>query len=135
MLTTANEKVWQSNVVRILTPDGTIFVLIDEDAKGNPEQIRVQIGKAGSALAAWTFAFSQLLTMSLQHGVTIEDVIGVLSNTNSDKLVYNRTTPIKSGPAGVVQALMSYNAEKAKLILKDAPPMRQARLWGRSNKR
>lgn len=131
-----NEMKWKSNVIRKLTPDGTLFVIIDEDAEGNPAQIRVQIGKAGSGLAAWTFAFSQLLTLAMQHGATIEDVITVLSNTNSDRLVYDRNTPIKSGPAGVVQALLSYNVAKAvELNMPELNGTRKARLWGRSNKR
>lgn len=128
-----NEKKWPSNVLRKLTPDGTIFVIIDEDETGKPIQVRVNIGKAGSGLAAWTFAFSQLFTLALQHGATIEDVITVLSNTNSDRLVYDRNTPIKSGPAGVVQALLSYNVEKAKELGANIQPKR-ARLFGRSAK-
>lgn len=127
---------FESKTIRTTTPDGTMFTIIDENPDGTIAQIRVEIGKSGSKIRAWTFAFSQLVSMLIQRGASIEDIITVVSNTNSDKLVYDKTTPIRSGPAGFVQALMIYKEHKFKLLTEQlGDPLkkrRPPRIYGRS---
>jgi hypothetical protein len=124
-------------VIRKETPDGTLFVTIDHYKNTKKiAQIRAFIGKSGSKLNAWTFACSQLITLALAKGATIEDLITLLSNTNSDRLVYDGNVPITSGPAGLVQALIAYNHERYREVQSDIDRINKkrgrAKLYGRS---
>lgn len=99
-------------VVRVPTPDGTLFLIVDEDASGRPCMIRFEIGKVGSALRAWTEAVGRLITLSLSKGATLEDVITEVSNITSDRIAYAGRVPIRSGPDGLAYGLVKYKGHK-----------------------
>lgn len=131
-----NEVVYNSKVIGKRTPDGTLFVIINEDRKtGKPVMIQMNIGKAGSSLSAWTYAMSAVCTLALEKGATIEELITLISNTNSDKLVMDATQPIRSGPAGLAQALIVYNHDRFEELEKEFASRhipKRAQLFGRS---
>jgi hypothetical protein len=103
---------FESKVIRMPSPDGTLFVTVMENDQGKPCEIHLQIGKSGSALRAWTHATSELLTVALQSGATMEEIITRISGVTSDRMVYNRTTPVRSGPDALIKALMVYKGHK-----------------------
>lgn len=99
--------------IRVPTPDGTAFVNIIEDDTGKPIQVIIIIGKAGVALAAWAEAVARLCTLLLQNGAGINNLIQELSLINSDRSrVLQDGEVIRSGPAGIVQALIKYRHAK-----------------------
>lgn len=105
-------EVCECAVIKVVTPDGTLFVTVLEE-HGKPIAFRLEIGKAGSTLRAWCDALGASTTLALQHGVTIEDIITELSNISSDKLTYTeQQVPVRSGPDGFVVALMRYRQSK-----------------------
>ena len=99
-------------VIRVATPDGTLFLIVDEDTSGKPVDIRMEIGKAGTAIRAWSEAAGKLLTLAINKGVTLEEVITEISNITSDRLVYHGRVPIRSGPDGLAYGLVRYKGHK-----------------------
>lgn len=100
--------------IRVDTPDGKMFVHVMEDYKGLPALIVINIGKCGTALAAWAEATSRLASRCLPsiglHGI-IEEISGITS-TGMKRLA--RGEVIRSGPEGLAYALLRYKQEKYK---------------------
>ena len=110
-------EVCECSVVKIATPDGTMFVTIIEE-NNKPIGFRLEIGKSGSTLRTWCDAVGQLATLSIQAGIPLEDIISELSNLSSDKLtITENQVPIRSGPDGFVVALMRYRQAKYEEML------------------
>jgi hypothetical protein len=102
---------------QIPTPDGNMFVTVSEDIDGKPIAIWIHIGKAGSAVGAWSNAVARLMTVALDHGATINDLMTELSSQTSDK---RRETSdgevVRSGIEGVWVALMKYKRSKFEAV-------------------
>lgn len=109
---TMDEHIFSNVTYQVDIPEGTMFVSIIQDNSGKPLAIDIHIGKAGSTLQAWSVSFGRVLTMALDNGATINDLIADLSSQRSDK---DRTTlggvSITSGPEGVCYALMQHRKE------------------------
>lgn len=108
-----SKSIFKSVNYRVVTPTGQMFVNILEDDNDKICGLEITIGKAGSDLKAWTHSFARLLTLSLDMGATLEQLIAELSSQTSDK---SRTTDggvkIRSGVEGVYRALMLYRNDK-----------------------
>jgi len=104
---------------RVETPDGTMFIHIVEDERGLPQQVHINIGKAGTNLSAWADAAARLVSRSLPnvHGA-IEELTGI---TTSRFRRMPKGEMIRSGPEGIAYALLKYSGEKFK---KDRPKRR-----------
>lgn len=99
-------------VLKVPTPDGTLFVTVLEE-NNKPIAFRLEIGKSGSTLRAWCDATALMSTLSLQKGATLDEIITELSNISSDKISFTDTqVPVRSGPDGFVLALMRYRQSK-----------------------
>jgi hypothetical protein len=111
-----NEDVaYQSKVMRVRSPNGTLFLTIVEDNNGLPLRAIVQVGKTGTDVRAWADAIGRLMSRLLQYGYGIELLISELSNIHSDSLVYTDNPEmmiIKSGPDALVQALLDYQRDR-----------------------
>ena len=98
--------------IRVDTPEGTMFVNIIEDKK-NPIGIDLHIGKAGSAIRAWSQSLARVMTIALEHGVTVNEIIAELSTQRSDRSRVGRNgNKIRSGPEGIAFALINYNRDR-----------------------
>lgn len=110
---TMEQTKFESITIQVPSPDGTMFVTIMEDNTGKPVGIDLHIGKAGASVAAWAQALSRMMTLALDHGSTINDLVVELSNMTSDK---RRDTaagePIRSGVEAVWLALVKYKRDK-----------------------
>ena len=104
---------------QIVTPDGNMFITISEDDNGVPNAIWIHIGKAGSAVGAWSNALARLMTLCLDKGGTINDLIVELSNQTSDKFrMTNDGEAVRSGIEGVWVALMKYKRDRFEQVSK-----------------
>lgn len=103
---------FKSEVIRVRTPDGTLFAIIMENDDGSPREVQLSFGKAGTALAAWAFSLAGLITMNLQAGMPLEKIIDVLGGITSDKSARIIGNNCRSGPEGVWMALMRYRQSK-----------------------
>lgn len=101
-----------SEVIRVRTPDGTLFAIIMENEDGSPKEVQLSIGKAGSALSAWVYSVAGLITLALKNGQTLESVIEVLGGITSDRSPRIIGNNCRSGPEGVWMALMRYRQSK-----------------------
>lgn len=100
-----------SVTIKVLTPDGTLYVSIAEQ-DGKPTRVLISIGKAGSRLAAWADAVARLLTMLVKRDVEVSQLIAELSAISSDGFRMHGQTEIHSGPEGVAKALILYEEER-----------------------
>ncbi len=105
----------QAYSIGVKSPVGKVFVHCTEDANGKLDHIIINIGKAGSEIAAWADSLSRMLNMSLQSK-SLSQIIDELSNITADKVVRTETgVYITSGPEAVFYALMLYSLHKNKL--------------------
>lgn len=116
----SSQYIFNSWSYHIQTPDGTMYVNILEDKTGVICAIDIVIGKAGAPLRAWAHSFARIITLGLEHGVTLEDLLTELSSQTSD---HSRTSTngiqIRSGPEGIYQALIMYRRDRYEQVKKD----------------
>lgn len=113
--------------IRVNTPDGKIFVHIAEDSHGKPVEVLINIGKSGYALAAWCEAVQRMLALTLRAGVDLHTIIAEISNLRTDKSVMSNGLVIRSGPEGLVVALLRYLSTKGEERDDDYRPARMGR--------
>lgn len=111
------QSVFNSFNYRVNTPDGTMFINILEDKAGVICGVEITVGKSGGALKVWSHSFARMITMGLEHGVTLEELCTELSSQNSDKArITGKGINIRSGVDGVYYALMQYRADKFTML-------------------
>ena len=99
--------------IQVKSPDGTMFVTINEDENGKPIAIWISIGKAGASVAAWAVSMARILTLALDKGATISELCVELSGQTTDKVrITGDGEYVRSGPEGVFVALMKYKRDK-----------------------
>jgi len=103
---------FNSSVIQVGTPDGTMYVTVIEDSTGNPVSIQIQIGKTGTSIRAWTSAITGLINRLLSYNTPLADIISDLASHSTSKSSFNRSGSVKSGPDGVVYALFVYQKNK-----------------------
>lgn len=106
---------YQSVQMKVRTPDGTMFVNIMEK-DGQPFQVIINIGKAGSAVAAWAQALASMISAGLQAGVKFETFLTELSSITSSNLARTVHSTCTSGPEGVWQAFVRYRNDRFKML-------------------
>ena len=111
MITT--DKLHNSLVSRVKSPDGTIFVIVTENEEKEPVLVQINIGKAGTAVTAWASALASIITVALESGVKLERILTELSSITSGSAPRVANTPVRSGPEGVYVGLMHYRRAKS----------------------
>ncbi len=110
----------QSLTIRVMTPDGVMFVTIVESANGTrpqPAEILIVLGKTGSAIAAWANMAALLCSVLLERGVSLADIAVKISNILSDgRTTHTTGMDIRSGPEGLKYAFLRYNENLAKRL-------------------
>lgn len=126
------QTIFNNSTFRVTTPEGEMFVTVIEDSASKVTAIDIKIGKAGSALVAWTHSFARILTLAIEKGASVEDLIVELSGQTSDKLrTLTNGVIIRSGPEAVSYALMRYQKEKYRNIYLDEEDENGRRRFGR----
>lgn len=59
---------------RVQTDIGTAFITVNADQNGNPREVFVNVGKAGTDLSELSEAMGRLISVALQKGVTSTDI-------------------------------------------------------------
>lgn len=98
---------------QVPTPMGMLYIVIVEDGDNKPIAFQLFIGKPGAEIQALTQTMARLMTIVLDRGGTVNDLIQEMSNHTSDhsRSVGNGNT-IRSVPDAVVYALMQYRSGK-----------------------
>lgn len=93
----------------INTPDGKIYVFLMEKSPGVVEEIDVNIGKAGNAVAAWAFAVKEFINFALAKGTSLVEITSLLSSITSSRSTFlGQGVECRSGPEGLAIALRRY---------------------------
>lgn len=101
-----------STTIRVMSPDGEIFVHCTENSKGQLKHVIINIGKSGLSLASWADALSRMINIVLRYE-DVNTVIAELSNITTAKSVfYTGGTYVKSVPHAVYLALTLYKNSK-----------------------
>jgi hypothetical protein len=111
MIIDNSQLVYNTVSLHAITPDGTIYTFVLEDSEGKPKQIKITIGKAGTAVAAWADALESMINISLLRGTTLEDICVVLKDITTDKSSGSRfgtSVNVRSGPEGLYTCLFRY---------------------------
>jgi hypothetical protein len=109
----SNQNIFKGFTYQIHTPDGTMFVNVMEDMEGKLCAVDIKIGKAGLPLRAWAHCFGRLITMVLEHGGGLSEILEELSSQTADRSITSiNGTKVRSGPEGVYNALNMYKEQK-----------------------
>lgn len=128
---TAEQDKFDGITIQVPTPDGAMFVTIMEDVTSKPVGIQIHIGKAGGALAAWASALSRIMSLALDNGATINDLITELSSHTSDRRrETSKGESVRSGIEGIWTALMQYKRDKYALTAATLGDDRSGKLGG-----
>lgn len=104
--------IYKSVVSKVRSPDGTIFVNVMENYVGEPIGLIINIGKSGSAVAAWAQALGEIITLSLENGIKLEMILTKLSSITSSGSARSKDIVVNSGPEAVFIALLKYRSSK-----------------------
>ncbi len=101
----------QGVTYRMVTPNGSAFITINEDLSGNPLEVFVNIGKAGSDLSAMAAALGRTVSTLLRLNSPVssrrraEEVVDQLSGIGGARSVGFGPNKVRSLPDAVAQAL------------------------------
>lgn len=99
---------------QILAPEGTVNVTVNSDADG-PFEVFLNVGRAGSDLAAWTEGLGRLLSMVLrlpssfspaERQVLVEEQLRGLGGS---RVVGNGAERVRSLPDAVARVMAAYD--------------------------
>lgn len=101
----------QGATYRMVTPAGSAFITINEDQQGNPLEVFVNIGKAGSDLSAMAAALGRTVSTLLRLNSPIssrhraQEIVDQLSGIGGSRSVGFGPNKVRSLPDAVAQAL------------------------------
>lgn len=111
MTTMSNNDSVSMYAFRWSTPDGSATIFITET---DPITISITIGKAGTSIAGWAYALSELVNLALKNS-SIDEVIDILTNITTHQSAFNSNgVQCRSTPEAVSFALIEYRRIKAK---------------------
>ena len=107
-----------ADVFRIETGNGTLYVTVSSNVDKKPVEIFVSLGKSGQVMNTLTEALGRVMSVALQDGVPLDNIIKTIIGLNSDKPVWTRLEdtdkkPIQilSIPDGVAKLLDRYYSD------------------------
>jgi ribonucleoside-diphosphate reductase alpha chain len=113
---------------KIETPLGNAFITVNQDSDGNPFEVFVTIGKAGSELAAMSEALGRLISTTLRFGNHLpakeraKEIMEQMQGIGGSKSVGFGQNKVRSLPDAVARAigmhfgLIGFQAEKEEVV-------------------
>lgn len=97
------------------TPAGTIYVILNEHEQ-QPFEVFLNVGKAGSEVAAISEAFGRLITLCLRTSSSpterLQEVVNELRNIGGDRSLGFGANRVRSLPDGIAQVLAEHLGEE-----------------------
>lgn len=96
---------------KIATPLGTAFITVNQDTEGNPFEVFITIGKAGSEVAAMAEALGRMISTTLRFGNHLpareraREIVEQLRNIGGGRSVGFGPNKVRSLPDAVAKAL------------------------------
>jgi ribonucleoside-diphosphate reductase alpha chain len=91
----------QGHTFRQTTPLGEMFVNITHDAKGQPFEVFISLGKAGGSAMADAEALGRLISLCLRSGIPLAEVHKQIRGISSDRAVGMGPNKVMSMPDAV----------------------------------
>ena len=102
----------RGRTLKMISPQGDLYVTINEDEDGRPFEVFCTLGKAGGAATADAEAVGRLMSLALRSGIPISAVRDQLRGISSDRAVGVGPNKVLSLPDAIGQAIERYMAEK-----------------------
>jgi ribonucleoside-diphosphate reductase alpha chain len=93
---------------RIDTPQGTLYVTINEDWSGDPFEMFMSIGKSGGTIESFSEGLARMVSLNLRSGVKLDSIIDQLQNIRSPEVQFDNGETIYSVPDAVATVLERY---------------------------
>jgi ribonucleoside-diphosphate reductase alpha chain len=98
--------------MKMMSPLGDLYVIINEDENGRPFEVFCTLGKAGGAANADAEAIGRLMSLALRSGIPISAVRDQLRGISCDRAVGLGPAKVLSAPDAIGQAIERYLIEK-----------------------
>lgn len=104
---------------RIPTPVGTAFIIITRNGNGEPFELFINIGKAGSDVTAMAEAIGRLVSLNLRMepdmsvADRVDEIIDQLGGIGGNRLAYLGDNEVRSLPDAVAIVMDRNRQEKA----------------------
>jgi ribonucleoside-diphosphate reductase alpha chain len=102
----------RGTTIRKETPLGTAFININEDDRGQPFEVFINLGKAGGSAMADAEAMGRLISLALRSGIPIDSLIRQLRGISSDRAVGLGPNKVLSVPDAIGIALDEWWRDK-----------------------
>lgn len=102
-------KVTEGVTVEFKTGCGTVYVTVNRDEHGLCE-VFLRVGKSGSCGASLTEAIANLVTLCIQHGIEVEEVVRKLKGIRCLHASFSNGTTVLSCADAVARALETFEA-------------------------
>ena len=98
--------------IRKETPLGTMYIQINEDERGQPFEVFINLGKAGGSAMADAEAMGRLISLALRSGIPLMAVHKQLRGISSDRAVGLGPHKVLSVPDAIGIALYEWYQDK-----------------------
>ncbi len=102
----------RGTTIRKETPLGVMFVSINEDDKGQPFEVFINLGKAGGSAMADAEAMGRMISLALRSGIPLTEVHRQLRGISSDRVVGLGPNKVMSVPDAIGLALEEWMRDK-----------------------
>jgi len=122
----------QGNTYKVQTPVGTAFVVINADESGNPFEVFINVGKAGSHVMADAEAMGRLISLSLRVPSTypakavaeaIVDQLSGIGGADSVGFGNNRVRSLADGVAKVLREYVRLDGNMSENVIEEEPEL------------
>jgi len=115
-------RVLRGATTKLNTGQGSLYVTINTDKSNAPVEVFANIGKSGGDTAALAEAIGRLISISLQKGVSVEELAETLTGITGSRPVWNEGILVKSVPDGIGQILRhEFGKKREEKVLKAEP--------------
>ena len=122
----------QGNTYKVQTPVGTAFVVINADELGNPFEVFINVGKAGSHVMADAEAIGRLISLSLRVpsaypakavAEAVVDQLSGIGGADSVGFGNNRVRSLADGVAKVIREYIKTDEQASDFQNEDQPEL------------
>ncbi len=105
-------RILEGKTVKIKLTTGNLYTTVNFDEKGKVIEVFLNLGKSGSEEKAFAEAIGRLISLYLQRGGDVKEVIDTLKDIKGAYVVWQEGRPIYSVPDAVAKVLEELTGEK-----------------------
>jgi ribonucleoside-diphosphate reductase alpha chain len=101
---------------KIKTTLGNLMLTINRNSSGQPGEVILNIGKSGADITAFSEALGRLISVSLQHGVSVKKLADQLKNIKGEDIIFHNGEKYTSIPDLIGKKIESSEISKEKVV-------------------